>query len=479
MRTSKAAAEENVVRSGEQDRLEEMKVELALLNDITTFPYSLGTSVSGALLELYGFVPDDSVRKRALELARHNTMLTVKDSLGIRSDSDQRPNVRPAPVLRQEGGELLQKSLRGAAKQISLEARADGVIVLTGSTDSMESRVEASQLFRQLSGCTGVDNKLTVEQIEQNGHRMVKVTRDGSLLVPSSVLKLQSAPLNNNATHSEKVELANFPVASATANQTAPRNVPPPPPLPGDSLNGKGDELQLPTAIVPRQSNTPTKPSTENMGRDADALAATKLPVKWRRPAGNWETQLSQLETARKPPTPSRTDTASHADFAVARTMPAPDMTWRNPGGNEESEPKSTMASNDYDAPSKNMLAPTQSGPPLRSSHHWPPAYVTGRPISEGRPGVILFEDDTLVSKAATAPPVTRPAIVPSNLLRQVKSLCGRQARDVSVNIQNDGTLLVKVKVANRSLEDQLSRKILTIPDMGSPKVRLMMEVEP
>jgi hypothetical protein len=49
----------------------------------------------------------------------------------------------------------------------------------------------------------------------------------------------------------------------------------------------------------------------------------------------------------------------------------------------------------------------------------------------------------------------------------------------VSVNIQNDGTLLVKVKVANRSLQDQLERKIVTIPDMASPRVRLFMEVEP
>src|SRR5262249_9287112 len=96
----KAVAKENNVRSDGQDRLDEMKVEFALLNDITPFAYSLGTSVRGELLELYGFVPDDTVRKRALELARHNSARTVKDSIGIRSDLDPRAAVRPAQVLR-------------------------------------------------------------------------------------------------------------------------------------------------------------------------------------------------------------------------------------------------------------------------------------------------------------------------------------------------------------------------------------------
>ncbi len=480
----KAASEENLIRAGEQGRLEEMKVELALLNDMTTFPYSLGTSVRGPLLELYGFVPNDIVRKRVVELARHNTQLTVKDSLGIRNDLDPRPAVRPAQVLRQEGAELVQRNLSEISKQISLEARADGVIVLTGSTDSLETKLEVSRLFRQLSGCTGVENKLTIAQIEQNGQHMVKITRDGSLLVPSTAISLRSLPSNSTEPCSEKVELASFPAASRAANQQPASNVLPQTPVPVSSVNAKQDEPLLPTALAPQQSITQAKSPSGDVGGNIDAAVPPKLPVKWGRPTGSWETQLNQLETARSPSTPGRTNTESHADFAEARTAPASDMTWRRPGGNEESEPSRATPTIDSDPPSKSMPIPTPSGPPLRSSRRWPPAYATGKPASEGRPGIITFEDEEPVAApvSRTAPPtpaVTRPAVVPANLLRQVKSACGRQARDVSVVVQRDGSLLVKVKVANRTLEDQLSRKILSIPEMSLPQVRLWWEIEP
>jgi hypothetical protein len=374
----------------------------------------------------------------------------VKDSLGIRNDTDPRSAVRSAQVLHKEAAEVIQKNLRETAKQISIEARADGVIVLTGSTDSMENKLEISRLIRQLSGCAGVDNKVSVQLIEQNGQRLVRVMRDGSYLVPSSALGLRPASVIASSSPPQKVELASLPKSPAPANQPLPSIQSLPTPLPPSSLQGG----------------------------TTDALAPPKLPVKWGRPSGGWETQMSQLEAARGLPTGSRASTTSHADFAEGRRASAPDMNWRQPGGNEESEPKSTSATIEHDAP-KTTSASSPAVPPLRSSRRWPPAYVTGKPASEGKPGVIIFEDDPPPSKNAPAAPVTRPSIVPSTLLNQVKSLCGRQARDVSVTPQQDGSLLVKLKVANRTIEDQLTRKILTIPDMSSPKVRLMMEVEP
>jgi len=68
---------------------------------------------------------------------------------------------------------------------------------------------------------------------------------------------------------------------------------------------------------------------------------------------------------------------------------------------------------------------------------------------------------------------------VPAELQRQIQSLCGRQARDVVVAAQYDGSVLVRVKVANHAIEDQLSRKILALPEMQSWQVRLLIEIEP
>src|SRR5579871_4825667 len=60
-----------------QNRLEEMKVQLALLADVATFPYFVATRASGGTLELSGYVPDTMVKQVALELARQNTSLKV------------------------------------------------------------------------------------------------------------------------------------------------------------------------------------------------------------------------------------------------------------------------------------------------------------------------------------------------------------------------------------------------------------------
>jgi hypothetical protein len=105
---------------------------------------------------------------------------------------------------------------------------------------------------------------------------------------------------------------------------------------------------------------------------------------------------------------------------------------------------------------------------------HWPPAYDVRPPETKaGRPGVIVFEEESEPPQ-----PAGRSAVLPE-LKQQVMSVCGRQARDVSVETQRDGSVLVKVKVASASIGDKLTHKILTIPQMASPKVRLTMDITP
>lgn len=155
-------------------------------------------------------------------------------------------------------------------------------------------------------------------------------------------------------------------------------------------------------------------------------------------------------------------------------------MTWRRPGGSEESEPKSAPTTTEPRASaSDSEKTPLPDVRSLRSSRRWPPAYVTGPPPSQGRPGVISFEDDLPPPQPAPAVIATSRALAPADLQRQIKSICGRQAREVTAIAQKDGSVLVRVKVASRSIEEQLSRRILALPEMTSQKVRLMMEIGP
>jgi len=267
----------------------------------------------------------------------------------------------------------------------------------------------------------------------------------------------------------------------------------------------------LPTPVPPKPAKTPTKPESETRGNAPDALRAPKLPVKWGHPATNWASQAKKLEPINAPaartsaeqakmPTPiapsqpaetkkplgpeaeSKARTASKKaspPFAETRVAPTPAMTWRRPGSEEGSEPKSQPVTKPTDRlPSADAKPkPALATVSISSSRRWPPAYA---PESQGHPGVIIFDDDP------PPPPKPRPAalgtshpIVPADLQRRVKSICGWKAREVTVATQPDGIVLVKVKVANLSVEDQMTRKILSIPEMTSPKVRLLIDVGP
>jgi hypothetical protein len=64
------------------------------------------------------------------------------------------------------------------------------------------------------------------------------------------------------------------------------------------------------------------------------------------------------------------------------------------------------------------------------------------------------------------------------DLKQKVLAVCGRQAREVQVERHADGSVRVKVKAPSFAAE-QLTRKILTIPEMAGSNVSLMMELVP
>ncbi len=539
----KSRYELDAIVSDEHQRLAEMKVELALLSDIATFPYEFAARANGKTLTVHGNVPNEMVRQRAMDLARSNTFLRGIDALTIQPNLSVRSSLLPPDVVQREAMELLQKEIGAAAKQMSLVASPNGVVVLRGNVDCVESKLEISRLFRRLPGCTAVINELTVEPVLLDGQRMVRVTHNNMLLVAPSALGQGAQPLPQQGTPAFDRQ----PAVSPQPQQTAPAPVP----LRTSSLKANEGELRLPAASGPKQAQSPVKFPTEKVGGDWEAFAPSKLPVKWSRPAESWETQAKGLETAHAPPTSSpspethqQTATAQplpkseklvwtpkgrtrpqpeqlqldptlsrpaptlwtrslpaqneptqetitlRPNVAVKRETTEPAMTWRRPGGSEEAEPKTAPTETEPPAPVPSSFPPraeapvsekpTPAAPSLQSSRRWPSAYVTGMPPNQGKPAVISFEDDD--------PPPTKPApsviatahsVRPEDLQRRIKSLCGRQAREVVATVQKDGIVLIRVKVANKSIEDQLSRKILTLPEMSSQRVRLMMEIEP
>ncbi len=448
-------------------RLEEMKVELAWLADIAAFPYYLGARASGETLSLRGYVPNEMVRQKAVDIAKQNTYLKVRDELKIQRNLSLRPSLRTVDALQTDGMELLRKSLGESGRNISLSARPNGIVVLTGHIDSVESKLEVSKLMRQLSGCYGAVNQLAVEEIIRDGQRVAQVTRDGSITVPPMALGQQP-----------EVFVAPAPIPTATQprletekKSTAPTLLPSPS---GRHLDAQEGELRLPS-IEPSKSSSP-----KHSGTKLDALIPPQLPAHWGQPP------MPKPQASPSNPTPEKIGSTSHLktpsptiktgnaamtwESQTKKATPAAsttDMTWHRPSAGEESEPKPTASKKKEAARKPSTLSPS-----------WPPAYETGTPKNEGRPGTITFDDDP--------PPASHPMPLPMGsshsvssvqLERQVKSACGRQARDVRVEPQRDGSILVRVKVSSLTTSDQLTRKILALPDMTSPRVRLMMDV--
>jgi hypothetical protein len=548
-------------------RLEEMKVEIALLADLATFPCYFAPQAAGGTLGLRGFVPNVLVRQRALDIARRSTFLAVRDELIFQPQQKPRPSPRSVEVLQEEAIELLSEKLGPVVRDIGVVALPNGTIVLMGEIESVEAKLEISRVLRQLPDCWGAVNVLTPKQVLRDGQRLVQVTRDGSTTVSPSALGQEFNALGVSSVEAMTRKPAPLPktpppIALAQKPPAAPApkaiSLPPPPPPRGfDALDGdlrlprispakvtkapvkteekKGTNLealtppQLPAKwgrparseravervekrdppsanAVPRSSPLPTisapKPlpapaRVENKNTSLEALTPPQLPSKWGQPSLRWKppepkrpasppSPTRSVETRKPalvvPNKPSQSSVAAPPAVKPPPKKTAPAMTWHRPSGSEESEPQAPAARPSPPAPNPVQVIPPRppsrsTTAPIRPSLHWPPAYAAPASESNGRAGTITFDDPP--PPPVSAPKATAAPIVPANLQRQVKSVCGRQARDVLIQRQPDGSFLVRVKVPDLSASDQLTRKILAIPDMTAPNVRLMMDVGP
>jgi hypothetical protein len=613
-------SEQNLTLTDGHSHLEEMKVQLALLADIATFPYYLGASAIRETLTVRGYVPNERVKQRALELARQHTFLQVVDGLRVQGNLSLRPPLRAAEVLQKEGTELLAKNLGEVGRLMQVQVRPNGLVVVSGPVESVEEKLAVSRLFRQLGGCSGVVNDLAVQPILRDGQRLIAVTRDGTQMVAPSALGMEPdmaiappvtpGPIPGTWTpaplpHKDLTPPAPLPSKEPTALPAAPSlpapkpstptttpimpipTVPTPPTstptaspsAPSHTLDVHEGELQLPSgkpssaspSAAPKATDSGT-PEIKKLSSVAPEAAPAPLPtVKSKRSAMSWDSdntppaatpRIITVPSAEQKPasashdetpkvkkgTPHKPDSfasdsaaPTHSDgSADALIPPAPPMTWRRPGASESSEPPakvtpkttptpaapkapsapapsvqgvtgasfervpapaaaavppSTPATAPAAPPTSAPAAPPAAAPPARTMRRWPPAYdVRPAQVEAGHAGTIEFEEEPPAEPAqAPAPtPASTPApatprtttqdlytlVVPENLKKQVKAVCGRQAKDVTVEVQPDGTVRVSVK-ATKAAEKQLTSKILAIPEMSSPKVRLSIDVVP
>jgi hypothetical protein len=155
------AAEEKAATS-EQDRREELRVTFAWLTDPATFPLGLTARVRGGSLEAGGAVPDAKVKEVALKLARQHTALPVVDALEVRPAEAAKHVLLPAAAVQRQAAAVLSVAVGPRGRGMTVQARPDGQVTVRGSVGSLEEKLFVSQRLRQVTGCTSVDNRLTV-----------------------------------------------------------------------------------------------------------------------------------------------------------------------------------------------------------------------------------------------------------------------------------------------------------------------------
>jgi osmotically-inducible protein OsmY len=168
-------------------KLEEMKVELALLSDPATFGCNLAAQLEGNALLIKGFVPNEAVRERAIQVARTGSQMMIADGLKVHPTLSMRSAGVPAGTLQQAALDLLTESFPEIAQGIEAKAKITGQITLTGSARSFEEKLAVSQKLRRLNGCTSVVNQLKVVPVIKDGVSLTMVSADGQLVVPSEL----------------------------------------------------------------------------------------------------------------------------------------------------------------------------------------------------------------------------------------------------------------------------------------------------
>jgi hypothetical protein len=106
----------------------------------------------------------------------------------------------------------------------------------------------------------------------------------------------------------------------------------------------------------------------------------------------------------------------------------------------------------------------------------WPSAHdLHSPPKAYETTGTVTF-DDGLPSEPSG--PLTGP-VTPLKLKQKVEAVCGKQAREVHVVIQPDKSLRLLVKPASAAVKNELTEKILKIPEVASPDVHFEMDIAP
>jgi hypothetical protein len=183
-------------------RLAEIRVQLAMLADMATYPYELLATTDGGTLHLSGHIPNDEIRRHALEIAAAHSPFPVMDELELRLRPDGRMLNWPVGYLPSVYLNQLQRAAEALLRErfpeenqyLAVKAGPHGEVTLTGTIANYEKKLAVSNTLRAVRGCSAVNNQLDVRSVLLHGRRFTVLAMNGERYVPAEYLATQTGP---------------------------------------------------------------------------------------------------------------------------------------------------------------------------------------------------------------------------------------------------------------------------------------------
>jgi osmotically-inducible protein OsmY len=461
--------------------MEAMKVELACLADSKTFNLAIQIVTTPNGVEVRGQVPDESTRQHVLRLARQASYAPVQDRLTI---------VEPCadPALRDTAQTTVSRALAQRDAQVRVQVPQKGVVSLVGHVANMEDKLQASRSLRATKGCTRVENNLEVRNASEGGMAMpslpdkVTIVQADQRVTPPATVPASPAAV----CEAEKLMLP------------APRaQVLPTPPAPHYVRIRVRQEAQEPVRTTPpavtpygytqaatlKPSGLPGFP-----GATAPASTVHLPPTQFAPPPtilGHLRTMIRGQHTERTAPIISEVR-VSPTPTTVAGYTPA---TATVPLPNSAAVPNSTPP---VGTTAKGMT-PVAASPrgltvPAAAPQTWPAAHATAQasetPAGLPAPVAPVAPAPQIVPAAApsvqVAPmPVSTSRVLTAEQMRGIIATgCGRLCREVKVTARADGQPVFHVYAASK-VEQELTGKLLTIPEVVASNAHIQIHLEP
>jgi hypothetical protein len=455
--------------SKDRDRLAVIQVELAWLADPALCCYYPCARVEGDTLQVFGYVPSDQVRAKALEVAQGHTRLHVVDRMKVHPGLVVQPVRVATDQMLRSAALTLKAAFPQDYKRWQIGMRGDGCLIVGGTVDSFEQKLQISQRLRKLPGCTCVDNRMQVVSLAINSPTHA-VPGPGAHAVPAAApapaagvnAVSSKAPTLNPASPASQVP------AKAQSSLPAVPALPPAVPAPlaklpdqGAALGGPGGNspyapasvTNVPAPTLPAMPNPNPMPALPTVPAALPALHSTNVP----------------MSTGASPYAPS-----------VGGSMP-----------NGSVRPSTNTAIPAPPAPNPNsgislpaLPPPAPMPAPVRTNND--PVQLPNSPMSMGKtPGLVQTNYQSTVGQAPPAQRMTpapaagsvQPVPNEGRLIEAIRKACGSSLTRVQLTL-NGSTVTVRFATTSEAEAERIADTIMYhIPELSPFTVEMAVEV--